>query len=82
MMQRSKHQPATALSDADRHNIAYWLGRLQGQACTPVGMPRALVTFVLTHKLAVFHEWPSGHWQVTESGWAFRNEVLGPAQAE
>ena len=72
--------PQASTPDLDavgRADVAYWLGRLPGQIASPPGMPPDCVRFILAHKLAVFHEWPSGHWQVTERGWEFRAEVVG-----
>ena len=48
--------------------IRYTLNRLRGQCGTPPGMSREAVRYVQDERLAKFHEWPSGHWQITEQG--------------
>lgn len=68
----------------DRGSIEYraaWLlGRLHGKICSDSTMDRDVLEFVQEKNLARFHEWPSGHWQVTNAGWDFREEIF--AQAE
>lgn len=64
------------MTEHDARLVATWLRRLPGQICTPLGMPREYVQYVQNNGLARFHEWPSGHWQVTCAGWDFCWEHL------
>lgn len=54
-----------AFTDREVRNV---LHRLRGQPCTPPGTPREIVSHVQAEGLAKFHQWPSGHWQITERG--------------
>ncbi len=51
------------------------LRRLNRQICTPPGVSREMVRFVQDEGLAEFHEWPSGHWKITDKGqyWLYEN---------
>lgn len=55
---------------------AYLLNRLDGKLFTDGSMDREALGFIRERRLAVYHEWPSGHWQVTPAGWNFRNDVF------
>ena len=48
--------------------LARFLPRLSGQICTPPSIPGWAMTEIRSRRLAVFHEWPSGHWEITEAG--------------
>lgn len=56
------------------HLVCATLRRLHGQPCTPPGTSRELVRHVQAEGLARFHEWPSGHWQITPKGLDFLAE--------
>lgn len=48
--------------------VARRLAQLHGQIATPPGFPRDALAFIRENRLAVFHEWPSGHWSLTDAG--------------
>ena len=48
--------------------IAARLRQLSGQIATPPGFPRDVLAFIRENRLAKFHEWPSGHWNLTDTG--------------
>jgi hypothetical protein len=54
--------------------IASGLRRLRGQFCTPPGFSRPLLEKIVAERLARFHEWPSGHWSITERGYSFLSD--------
>jgi hypothetical protein len=54
--------------------VASVLDRLNGQIATPPGASRHVIEYIVENGLAMFREWPSGHWQVTEAGRYFRAE--------
>lgn len=58
--------------------VCWTLRRLHGQPCTPPGTARELVDHVEAERLARFHEWPSGHWQITPKGLDFLAENADP----
>lgn len=61
---------------ADRITARH-LRRLSGQICTPPGFPTAELAKIKEQRLAVFHEWPSGHWSITDHGRDFLAEHGG-----
>lgn len=62
----------------DDRLTAYVLRRLHSQFCTPPGISRDEAREVRERGLAVFNEWPSGHWSITEAGW----ELVRASQPE
>jgi hypothetical protein len=62
------------MSDFTDQQIRQGMRRLRGEIATPVGFPRDLRDHLLERGLVRFHEWPSGHWQITDKG---RNWLLG-----
>lgn len=58
--------------------IANVLRSLSGQPCTPWHLPKEIVQHIKDEGLARFHEWPSGHWSITDRGQNFLAEVTEP----
>ena len=54
--------------------IASGLRRLNRQFCTPPGFDKRLLAKIRDEDLARFHEWPSGHWSLTDRGRNFLME--------
>ena len=59
---------------AEMRFVANYLRRLKGQICPPSGFPKDYMDFIREQRLAVFKQWPSGHWSITDSGHDFLAE--------
>jgi hypothetical protein len=62
------------LAEDDLRRVAYWLRRLPREFVTPAGFPPEYRQFIRERRLAVFRQWPTGHWEVTEAGREFINQ--------
>jgi hypothetical protein len=51
--------------------LASGMRRLKGQIATPVGFPQRLKNELVERGYVRFHEWPSGHWSITDRGHNF-----------
>lgn len=57
-----------------KREVANALDRLNGRIRTPPGVAPEVIDFIRSNRLAVFHEWPTGCWEVTENGRYYRAE--------
>lgn len=55
----------------DNVTLKYVLRRCKGQFARPAGVSSAAERAAMDAGLLVFHEWPSGHYQLTEKGRSF-----------
>lgn len=56
--------------------IANGMRRLNGEICTPPLFPKDVLKIIREHGLMRFHEWPSGHWALTNKGRNFLAAVV------
>lgn len=57
----------------DAQTLIASMRRLNGQFATPMGMS-SVARELQDMGLMKFHEWPSGHWQITDAGRDFIQE--------